>query len=121
MHGIFIHILEVEDSSLHYEIRGLPYSPRDPSAFRSFEEVDAYDRGVAEKTRKLLDDTTPQILVGQVVFPWNGGKAQSSMENVLVHVFIDELAHLGELICLMWQMDVSPPHVSWIEERLKVL
>ena len=55
----------------------------------------------------------------EVLFDWTPGKARSSVEDVLVHAFIDELAHLGELICLMWQMDVKPPHVNWIAEHLE--
>lgn len=41
MHGIFIHMLEVEDSWLHYDIPGKswPHGDRDPSAFKTFEEI----------------------------------------------------------------------------------
>jgi len=30
------------------------------------------------------------------------------MEHVLVHTFLDEMAHVGELVCLRWQIDVEP-------------
>lgn len=121
MHGIFVHILEVEDSWLHYDIPGKPwpYGDRDPSAFRTFDEVETYDRKLAQETRNLLKNLTPETLARQVGFEWGQGKkVKSTVENVLIHTFIDELAHIGELICLMWQLDTRPPHVNWIEQHL---
>ena len=116
MRGIFVHMLEVEDSWLHYDISGKawPYGDRDPSAFTSFDAVDAYLADVTGRTRTFLAELTEDRLVEDVVFDWSPGKARSSVREVLVHAFIDEVAHLGELICLMWQMDVTPPHVNWI-------
>jgi len=37
---------------------------------------------------------------------------KTSMEHVLLHTFLDEMAHLGEFVGLMWQMDVEPPFQS---------
>lgn len=119
MRGVFVHILEVEDSWLHYDVAGLawPYGDRDPSTFMSFDEVEAYDRELADKTRRLLDSLTPEVLVKQVIFEWRSRKVKSTIENVLIHAFIDELAHLGELVCLTWQLDVKPPWENWMEGR----
>jgi uncharacterized damage-inducible protein DinB len=115
--GVFIHILEVEDSWLHYDILGKPwpYGNRDPSTFNSFDKVEAYDVEIREKTRKLMEGLTPQLLASEVVFQLKEGKVKSSIENILIHTFIDELAHLGELICLMWQSNIKPPWTNWIE------
>jgi uncharacterized damage-inducible protein DinB len=85
MRGIFVHILEVEDSWLHYDISGKtwPYGNRDP-----------------------------------VSFEWRDRKVESSVENILIHTFIDEVAHIGEFICLLWQIDIEPPHENWIASHL---
>ncbi len=69
---------------------------------------------VTGRTRTFLNGLTEDRLVEDVVFDWSPGKARSSVQEVLVQAFIDEIAHLGELIWLMWQMDVTPPHVNWI-------
>jgi len=121
MRGVFIHILEVEDSWLHYDARGIPwpFGDRDPSVFTSFDQVETYDRELTAKTRKLLENLTPEVLARQVIFGWRDGKVKSSTENILVHSFIDELAHLGELVCLMWQSDVKPPWTNWMEGRYR--
>jgi len=119
MRGVFIHILEVEDSWLHYDAMGVPwpFGDRDPSAFKSFDEVEAYDRELAEKTRKLIENLTPGTLAREVVFEWRDGKVKSSIENIFIHAFVDELAHLGELVCLMWQSDAKPPWTNWLEKH----
>ena len=118
MRGVFVHILEVEDSWLHYDAMGIPwpFGDRDPSAFANFDEVETYDRELAQKTRKL-QNLTSEALTRQVGFEWTSGTAKASMQNILMHAFIDELAHFGELICLMWQLDVKPPWTDWMEGR----
>ncbi|MFQ5838748.1 MAG: DinB family protein [Thermoplasmata archaeon] len=121
MHGIFIHMLEVEDSWLHYDIPGKPwpYGDRDPSAFRGFDEIVAYDRELAAKTRGFLSSLTREALMREVVFEGRLGKVESPVEHILFHTFVDEVAHLGELICLMWQQDIEPPYVNWISGHYK--
>jgi uncharacterized damage-inducible protein DinB len=34
-------------------------------------------------------------------------------EDVLIHVFEEEVHHRGELIALLWQMGVEPPPMGW--------
>ena len=121
MQGIFVHMLEIEDSWLHYDAAGKPwpFGERDPSAFKTFEEIETYHTDLAARTRAFLRGLSEEKLTEDVVFDWAPGKARSTVEEVLLHAFIDEVAHLGELICLMWQIDVSPPHVNWIAEHME--
>jgi len=97
MRGIFVHLLEAEDSWLHYDVSGKtwPYSDRDPSAFKSFDEIAAYDRELGERTRKFLEEMTDEGLARMVSFEWRDRKVESSVENILIHTFIDEVAHIG--------------------------
>ncbi len=37
------------------------------------------------------------------------------VEDVLMHVVEEEIHHRGELLCLMWQIDVEPPHRDWLD------
>ena len=119
MLGVYVHILEVEDSWLHHDAMGIPwpFGDRDPSVFASFDEVEVYDRELAQKTRMLMQNLTSEALTRLVSFEWRSRRVKSSIENILMHVFVDELAHLGELVCLMWQLDVKPPWTDWIEGR----
>jgi hypothetical protein len=36
------------------------------------------------------------------------------VEDVLVHAALENIHHFGELIALLWQIDVEPPHMGWI-------
>ncbi len=36
------------------------------------------------------------------------------VEDVLVHTSLENIHHFGELIALLWQMDIEPPHLGWI-------
>jgi uncharacterized damage-inducible protein DinB len=36
------------------------------------------------------------------------------VEDVLVHLALENIHHYGELIALLWQMDVEPSHMGWI-------
>jgi uncharacterized damage-inducible protein DinB len=40
-------------------------------------------------------------------------KGVVTAEDVLIHVFEEEVHHRGELIALLWQMDVEPPLMGW--------
>jgi len=112
MHGIFIHMLEVEDSYLHYDLPGIPWphGDRDPAIFDTFDRMEAYDRTVATRATEFFAGLTSEGL-GREVFLADWGKA-TSVEHVLLHTFLDEMAHVGELVCLLWQIDVEPPFRS---------
>lgn len=111
LHGIFVHMLEVEDSWLHYDIPGTPWphGDRPPEAFGAFEAVEAYDREVVGRTRALLARLTREELTREVDVE---GWGEMRVETILLHVFVDEVAHIGELVYLFWQRDVKPPFLN---------
>jgi len=120
MHAIFVHMLEVEDSWLHYDIPGKPwpYGDRDPSAFTSFDTVEAYDEDLSGRTEELLRGLTDADLGREVEFDGARGRVKSTVEHIAIHTAIDEIAHLGELVALLWQLDVEPPWRNWIRRYL---
>jgi uncharacterized damage-inducible protein DinB len=38
---------------------------------------------------------------------------------VLIHVFTEELHHRGEIIVILWQMDIQPPDMGWLSVMKK--
>ena len=112
MHDIFIHLLEVEDSYLHSDIPGKPWrwGDRDPAFFKTFEDMEKYDREVADRARAFFRDLQPEDVVREIEI--EGWSRNATIEQVLLHTFLDEIAHIGELIGLMWQMDEEPPWTS---------
>ncbi|MCJ2531526.1 MAG: DUF664 domain-containing protein [Candidatus Thermoplasmatota archaeon] len=110
MHDIFIHLLEVEDSYLHHDIPGKPWEDIDPASFKAFEDMERYDREVAEKAQAFFRDLSSEDLGKEIEI--EGWIRKATVEQVLLHTFLDEIAHVGELIALMWQMDEEPPWTS---------
>lgn len=121
LQGIFIHLLEVEDSWLHYAIAGKPwpFGDREPTVFKNFDEVENYERDLTQRTRRLLADLNSEELSKEIEIDFSEGKEKRTMEDILIHAFIDEVAHLGEFVCLMWQMDLRPPFIDWIDLHSK--
>jgi uncharacterized damage-inducible protein DinB len=36
------------------------------------------------------------------------------VEDILIHASLENIHHFGELIAMLWQMDVEPPHMGWL-------
>jgi uncharacterized damage-inducible protein DinB len=43
----------------------------------------------------------------------NGKTSEVTAEDILIHVFEEEVHHRGELISLLWQMNIEPPLMGW--------
>ena len=110
MHDIFIHLLEVEDSYLHYDIPGKPWEDIDPDLFKTFEDIEKYNREVADRAQAFFHELPPEDVGKEIEI--EGWTQNATIEQVLLHTFLDEIAHIGELIALMWQMDEEPPWTS---------
>ncbi|MEE9163315.1 MAG: DinB family protein [Thermoplasmata archaeon] len=110
MHDIFIHLLEVEDSYLHYDIPGKPWEDIDPDLFKTFEDMEKYDQEVADRAATFFHELLPEDVGKEIEI--EGWRQNATIEQVLLHTFLDEIAHIGELIALMWQMDEEPPWTS---------
>jgi len=52
------------------------------------------------------------------MYDWSHGRAKTRMRRILFHVFVDEPAHLGELIALMWQLHAEPPWAGRLEPHI---
>ncbi len=130
MLGIFVHLLDVEESWLHYPEKPWPEPSPDlekhvkrgadgtwdvnPLSFRTLEAVETYHRNVAERTSDLLGNMTRKALDQEFILEGNP-ELKAAMKHILMHSFVDEMAHLGELDCLLWQMDVDPDWLSWLD------
>ena len=42
-----------------------------------------------------------------------GETVEVTAEDILIHLFEEEVHHRGELIALLWQMDIEPPLMGW--------
>jgi uncharacterized damage-inducible protein DinB len=90
-----------------YTMYTLKYTSID-SIGKKMEEVEAKTRKVLEglseeEFNKTLEYTRP-----------DGKKRRDSIEQILVHLVLEETHHRGELLCLLWEMNIQPPHEGWI-------
>jgi uncharacterized damage-inducible protein DinB len=111
------HILNVHDAWLNYIVPGRVAQLDDGSVkrhdFESWAELVAYERRVWAGVEVLAAQLTPQRLRQRVRAPWMAG--QYTLSDAVHQVTIEQAHHLGEVIALLWQRDVEPPPMTWIQ------
>ncbi len=71
---------------------------------------------VEAKTKKCLSSMTEKDLAAQ--YEWtrfDGATMRGKGEDIITHLALEQTHHLGELICLLWQIDIEPPHIGWLQ------
>ena len=112
--NIFVHTLGAIDYWLDFLQTKNLRSRKRYDEYRSFEEVKAYMDGVEKRLNDYLDSLPREAMKKEYTFKDEGGKLwKVSAEDVLIHVFEEEVHHRGELIALLWQIGVEPPAMGW--------
>jgi uncharacterized damage-inducible protein DinB len=73
-----------------------------------------YNQEVSSKTEKYLSNIQKEDLLNN-----DGIRRTSLVKDVLIHVFTEELHHRGEIIAILWQMDIQPPDMGWLSVMKK--
>ena len=69
---------------------------------------------VEKRMRLYLDSLTIKELGRKCQIKDDDGKPfEVTAEDVLIHVFEEEIHHRGELNALLWQMGIDPPPMGW--------
>jgi uncharacterized damage-inducible protein DinB len=112
--NIFIHTLGAIDYWLDFlQAKNLRHKKKFDE-YKSFEEVRAYVENVEKRLNDYLDSLPKGGLNTKYTVKEDSGKVMKvSAEDVLIHVFEEEVHHRGELIALLWQMDIEPPAMGW--------
>jgi uncharacterized damage-inducible protein DinB len=112
--NIFIHTLGAIDYWLDYLQKEDLHSRREFDEYNSFDDVRAYMERVEQRMADYLHSLSPKGLEKR--YKVTGDDHQVMMitaEDVLIHVFEEEVHHRGELIALLWQMGIDPPFMGW--------
>jgi uncharacterized damage-inducible protein DinB len=113
LRNIFIHTLSAVDHWLDFLTKE-QHTRKDFDDYRSMSDVEAYMHDVESRMRKYLDSLTPQTLAARYKVTNDAGETiEITSEDVLIHVFEEEVHHRGELIALLWQMNIKPPLMGW--------
>jgi uncharacterized damage-inducible protein DinB len=117
LRDIFLHTVDAEDRLVNYVIPGKTedWVSRRADEFRNIDSVRKRVEEVESKARAYVAKLKTVELDERVEMPRRGLTSVSvRVEDVLVHSALENIHHFGELIALLWQIDVEPPHVGWI-------
>jgi uncharacterized damage-inducible protein DinB len=120
LRNIFLHTLDAEDMMINYIIPGREAGPhrlwsRSPEEFHDIASIRKRVQEVESKTKAYVATITPTELERKVEYSRKGMPATPvRVEDVLIHLALENIHHFGELIALLWQIDVEPPHMGWI-------
>jgi len=113
--NIFIHTLNATDFWLDFLQNENQRSKKKFEEYRTLKEIGAYMRHVEKRMQDYLEMSSPENLKKKYEGPGmrNGKPETLTAEEVLVHVFEEEVHHRGELIALFWQMGIEPPLIGY--------
>ena len=112
--NIFVHTLGAIDYWLDFLQKENLRSERKFDEYRTFDDVRAYMEHVEERMDDYLRSLSSKGLKKTYTVTGEEHKATKiTAEDVLIHVFEEEVHHRGELIALLWQMGVDPPDMGW--------
>ena len=116
--NVFLHIISVEESYVNFILskKGGKYIPYDFEKFSNMESIRRQMEEVEAKTKKCLLSLKEKNLVEQ--YEWtrpDGSTTRGTGEDIIIHMALEQIHHFGELICLLWQMNVTPPHLGWLQ------
>jgi uncharacterized damage-inducible protein DinB len=112
--NIFVHTLEAVDYWLDFLKKENLRSKRKFDEYKTFEEVKSYMQHVEKRMQEYLKSLSGAGLRKTYTATSEEHKsARMTAEDILIHVFEEEVHHRGELNALLWQMGVDPPPMGW--------
>ena len=88
-------------------------SKKEFEEFKSLKEIGVYMRHVEKRMHDYLETLSPENLKKKYEVGPKGETETKTAEDILVHVFEEEVHHRGELIALFWQMGIEPPVIYY--------
>jgi uncharacterized damage-inducible protein DinB len=112
--NIFVHTLGAIDYWLDLLRKENLRSKRKFDEYRNFDEVRTYMEHVEKRMHDYLHSLSSKGLNKTYTITGEDHKATKiTAEDILIHVFEEEVHHRGELIALLWQMNIDPPPMEW--------
>jgi uncharacterized damage-inducible protein DinB len=115
LRNIFIHTLDAIDYWLDF-LQSQKSSDKEFDEYQTFQDVRDHMKYVEKKMRDYLNSLPIGGLKKKYTVTNNANETiDVTAEDVLIHVFEEELHHRGEFIALLWQMGIEPPLMGWKE------
>ena len=112
--SIFVHALSAADYWLDFLQTENLHSKRKYDEYRTFDEVKAYMEHVEKRMQRYFGSLPTDGLSKTYTLKGDNDETiEVTAEDVLIHMFEEEVHHRGELIALLWQMGIEPPPMGW--------
>ncbi len=115
MRNIFVHSLEAEQRwirrlSTGEWAKGHIYD-QDMGDIKSMRK---FMKEVEAESQAYLSKLKPEDFDKILSWPSRDGTTKvARVEDILVHIVEEEIHHRGEILCLMWQINTTPPYTSY--------
>jgi len=114
MKNIFVHTLGATDYWLDFLQNENRRSKKKTDEYKAFDEVKAYMEHVEARMHDYLNALPAEGLKRKYTVKNDLNETvEITAEDVLIHVFEEEVHHRGELIALLWQIGIEPPLMGW--------
>jgi uncharacterized damage-inducible protein DinB len=114
LRNIFIHTLGAIDYWLDFLLKENLHSHTKFDEYKNIEDVRAYMERVETRMRNYLRSLPKDGLKKKYTVENDVDETVEIMaEDVLIHVFEEEVHHRGEIIALLWQIGIEPPPMGW--------
>ena len=117
---IFVHALGVEDRIINYVIPGkFPGYDEwnkviDPAKFSNIDIIKEYEDEVEEKVNAYLENISSHELNRKVEVPRRTSPTYLlRIEDIFVHIGVENIYHMGEMEAIFYQTDKQPPFLDW--------
>jgi uncharacterized damage-inducible protein DinB len=111
--NIFIHTLNATNSWLDFLQHKKQRSKKKFEEYKTLKDIETYMQQVEKHMHDYLETLSPENLKKKYEVGPKGKTETKTAEDILVHVFEEEVHHRGELIALFWQMGIEPPVIYY--------
>jgi len=116
LRNIFIHTLGAIDYWLDFLQKEKPRPHKKFDEYQTFQDVRTRMEYIETRMRDYLNSLSTEGLKKKYTVTNDANQTvEITAEDVLIHVFEEEVHHRGELIALLWQMGIEPPLMGWKE------
>lgn len=121
MAGVFHHVLLVYDGWLNFVVQGERADQtmvKKWDALESMAEIQAFREDVWRCIDPVLKGLTPGRLLRKVKAPWQ--PKACTLADAFAQVTLEQAYHFGEIIAMLWQEDIEPPTMGWLETNWRL-
>ena len=112
--NVFIHTLKTMDYWLDFLLKEHNFKNKQYVEYENIEAIYEYVTHIEQRMKKYLDSlSTSKLKLKYALINDLNESVEVTVEDVLIHLFEEEVHHRGELIALFWQMNIEPPLMGW--------